>query len=110
MSVIIGPRSLRGLFLTYAAISLVPILVLAVVLVSTVRSRAEDRGLDQGRSEALLVARTAVEPLLSARPLALGVSPVERAALRRLAAHAVSDGDILRFRLRDLKGQVVFSD
>jgi diguanylate cyclase (GGDEF)-like protein len=75
-----------------------------------VRGRAEQSGLAEGRSEAILVARTAVEPLLSSRQLSLGVDPVERAALHRLAAHAIGEGDILRFRLHDLAGQVVFSD
>jgi diguanylate cyclase (GGDEF)-like protein len=110
MRAITAPRRMRGLFLTYAMISLVPILILGVVLVASVRRGADQRGLDQGRSEARLVARTAVEPLLGGRPLGLGISGVETAALHRLARHAVGDGDVLRFRLRDLAGHVVFSD
>jgi diguanylate cyclase (GGDEF)-like protein len=110
VSVTPAPRSMRGLFLTYAAISLVPILVLGVVLFGSIRLRTEQSGLAQGRSEAILVARTAVEPLLGSRPLALGVSRTERASLQHLAVHAVGEGDILRFRLQDLAGQVVFSD
>jgi diguanylate cyclase (GGDEF)-like protein len=110
MGVIKAPRSMRGLFATYAAISLVPILLLGVVLAGNLRGRADQRGLAEGRSEAILVARTAVEPLLGGRPLGLGVGRVERAALRRLATEAVGEGDILRFRLRDLEGRVVFSD
>jgi diguanylate cyclase len=101
---------MRRLFLTYAAISLVPILILGVVLAGSLRGQANERGLDQGRSEAILVARTAVEPLLGGRPLGRGVDRVEKAALRRLATDAVGEGNILRFRLRDLAGQVVFSD
>ena len=101
---------MRGLFATYAAISLVPILILGVVLAGSLRGRADQRGLAEGRSEAMLVARTAVEPLLGGRLLGLGVGRVERAALRRLATEAVGEGDILRFRLRDLEGRVVFSD
>jgi diguanylate cyclase len=110
MSVIRAPRSMRGLFMTYAAISLIPILILGVVLAASVRRGAEQSGLDQGRSEAGLVARTAVAPLLDGRSLGLGVSRAETVALRRLATHAVGDGDILRFRLRDPAGRVVFSD
>src|ERR1700723_2462912 len=110
MSVISAPRSMRGLFLTYAAISLVPILILGFVLAGSVRGRADQSGLAEGRSEAILVARTAVEPLLSGRQLGLGIGRVERAALHRLATHAIGEGEILRFRLHDLAGQVVFSD
>jgi diguanylate cyclase len=110
MGVIPAPRSMRGLFLTYAAISLIPILVLGVVLAGSIRHRTDQSGLAQGRSEAILIARTAVEPLLGNRPLRLGMAPAERAAFQRLAAHAVGDGNLLRFRLRDLKGRVVFSD
>lgn len=101
---------MRRLFLTYAAISLIPILILGVVLARSIQRRTDQSGLAQGRSEAILVARTAVEPLLTSSPLSLGIGAAERAALQHLAAHAVGEGDILRFRLRDLAGKVVFSD
>jgi diguanylate cyclase (GGDEF)-like protein len=110
MSVITAPRSMRGLFLTYAAISLVPILILGVVLAASVHRGADQRGLEEGRSEAILVARTAVEPLLDGRPLGRGLDPAETAALRRLATHAIGEREILRLRLHDLQGRVVFSD
>jgi diguanylate cyclase (GGDEF)-like protein len=110
MSVIAAPRSLRRLFAIYAAISLIPILILGVVLAGSLRGRVDQRGVDEGRSEANLVAQTAVEPLLGSRPLGLGVGPTEQLALHRLATVAIGEGRILRFRLRDLQGRVVFSD
>ena len=67
------------LFAAHAALSLVPVLVLGAILAATYRNEANRRGLAQGRSEAALVAHTAVEPLLSGTPLANGVSPAERA-------------------------------
>jgi diguanylate cyclase (GGDEF)-like protein len=100
---------MRRLFLVYAGISLVPVLVLGAVLAATFRSEARRRGLAEGRSEAVLVARTSVEPLLDGRPLAKGLSPAEKAGLRRMATRAVGDGDVLRIRVRDLSGRVVFS-
>jgi diguanylate cyclase (GGDEF)-like protein len=98
------------LFATYAVISLVPVLVLGLVLAVSLRSEARKRGLAEGRSEATLVARTAVEPLLDGRPLSRGLSIGEAAGLRRLVARAVGGRELLRLRVRDLAGQVVFSD
>jgi diguanylate cyclase len=98
------------LFATYAVISLVPVLVLGLVLAGSLRSEARQRGLAEGRSEATLVAHTAVEPLLDGRPLSRGLRIGEAAGLRRLVARAVGGREILRLRVRDLAGQVVFSD
>jgi diguanylate cyclase (GGDEF)-like protein len=97
------------LFAVYAAISLVPVLVLGVVLAASLRAEARRRGLAQGRSEAALVARTAVEPLLSGRSLSRGLTASERAGLRRLASEALGERELLRLRVRDLAGRVVFS-
>jgi hypothetical protein len=56
------------LFATYAVVSLVPVLVLGFVLANAIRHQADQRGLAEGRSEALLVAQTAIEPQLTGRP------------------------------------------
>ncbi len=101
---------MRRLFATYAAISLIPMLILGVVLVKSLRGEAMDRGLAEGRAEAVLVARTAVEPLLTGRALGGGLTAGERTGLRRLTTAAIAEGDLLRLRLRDLAGTVVFSD
>jgi diguanylate cyclase (GGDEF)-like protein len=66
--------------------------------------------LAQGRSEAALVAETAVEPRLDGRPLSLGLSPIEKTDMNRLVRVAVRSHDVLRLRLRDLAGDVVYSD
>ena len=105
-----APRSMGRLFAAYAAISLVPILVLGVVLAASLRGEAKVRGLAEGQSEAVLVARTAVEPLLDGRSLSAGLSVGEQTDLRRLTGKAVGGRDLLRLRLRDLSGRVVFSD
>jgi diguanylate cyclase (GGDEF)-like protein len=98
------------LFWFYAAVCLVPVLVLGIVLAATLRGEARQRGLAEGQAEAGLVARTAVEPLLDGRPLSAGLSAPEREALRRLSNHAIGEQDLLRLRVRDLAGRVVFSD
>ena len=97
-------------FMFYAAISLAPVLVLGGVLAASYRSDARQRGLAEGRSEAALVAKTAVEPLLAGQPLSDGLTPAEQASLKRLSERSISDKSILRLRLRDLAGSVVFSD
>lgn len=98
------------LFAVYAAITFLPVLALGVVLAVTVRSNADQRALAEGRSEATLIAQTAVQPQLAGDALSAGLSAGERAALGRLVDRAVRKGDVLRLRLRDLAGRVVFSD
>jgi diguanylate cyclase (GGDEF)-like protein len=103
-------RSLPRLTAFYAAILLVPVLLLGLLLGASFRADARQRGLAEGRSEARLVAQTAVEPVLDGRPLSNGIAPAEKADLQRLVRHVVRNHDILRMRLRNLSGQVVFSE
>lgn len=103
-------RSLPRLFALYAAITLVPVLVLGLVLGVSYRREANRRGLAEARSEAVLVAHTAVGPILDGRPLSAGLTGDQVVELKHLVTRAVGGGDILRLRLRDLAGRVVFSD
>src|SRR5689334_673287 len=103
-------RSAWRLFLAYAAASLIPVVLLGLVLSFALAAEARDRGLAEGRALAELVARTAVEPLLDGQSLAQPLSATELAALRRLTDRAVGAGDVVRLRLRDPSGRVVFSD
>jgi hypothetical protein len=82
-------RSLVRLIAAYAAISLVPIILLGLVLAWTYRTEARQRGVAEGRSEAVLIARTAVEPLLSGRPLSAGLSVAEEESMETLVRRAV---------------------
>jgi diguanylate cyclase (GGDEF)-like protein len=97
------------MFVLYAAISLVPVLVLGIALAASLRSEAQRRGLAEGRSEAQLIARTAVEPALSGRLVSAGLDARERHDLRRMVTSAVANKDVLRLRIRDLSGTIVFS-
>ncbi len=103
------PSSWR-LFLTYAGASLISVVLLGLVLSVALSSEARDRGVSEGRAEAALVARTAIEPNLDGRSLAVPLSGPELAALRKLTDRAIEDGSVVRLRLRDTAGQVVFSD
>jgi diguanylate cyclase (GGDEF)-like protein len=98
------------MFAVYAAASLVIVVALGFALAASYRTEARHRGVAEGRSEALLVAETAVEPILDGRPLAAHLSPAETSQLDRLVARSVRSGTVLRLRLRDLAGNVVFSD
>ena len=104
------PHSLGRRLAAYALMGLVPVLVLGVVLAGNYRSLARERGVAEGRSEALVVAQTAVEPILDGRPLSNGLSATELRELRRLVKRSFAAHNILRLRLRDLAGNVVFSD
>jgi diguanylate cyclase (GGDEF)-like protein len=95
---------------TYALISLIPVVALGVVLASSYSSEARQRGVAEGRSEALLIAQTAVEPRLSGRPFSDGLTSAEKASLTILTKLAIGDHHLLRLRLRNLSGEVVFSD
>jgi diguanylate cyclase (GGDEF)-like protein len=106
----IRQRSAARLLVTYGAITLIPVLLLGFVLANSYRAEVDRRGLAEGRSEALLIAQTAVQPLLNGRPLSQGLSQDETDGLRRLVADSVRNRDVLRLRLRNLAGQVVFSD
>lgn len=98
------------LLATYALVTAIPVVLLGVTLGASYRSEAQQRGVAEGRSEAVLVAETAVEPLLDGRPLSLGLTAAEKRDLTRLVQRAVRSKDVLRLRLRDLAGNVVFSD
>ena len=98
------------MFAVYAAVGLLLVVGLGVILARNYGSVARQRGIAEGRSEALGVAQTAIEPLLTGRPLSAGLSASERADLERLVTRAVGQHDVLRLRLQDLAGNVVFSD
>jgi diguanylate cyclase (GGDEF)-like protein len=104
-----APRSASRLFAIFAISSLVPVLLLGFVLASSYRRDANARGLAEGRTEAGLLARTAVAPLLTGRDLRTNLSAAETLRLRRMSSEALASGQILRLRVRDLDGTVVFA-
>jgi diguanylate cyclase (GGDEF)-like protein len=108
---IMRPRATIRLFVVSAALSLVPVVVLGLVMASSYSSEARRRGVAEGRSEAQLIAQTAIEPLLDATPLhgRLRNGPVYD-ALTRVTRRAVGDHHVIRLRVRNLDGNVVFSD
>jgi diguanylate cyclase (GGDEF)-like protein len=104
-----APATATRLFLVYAAVSAVPVAVLGLVLASAYHSEADRRGLDAARSESAVIASTGVEPVLSGTPLRAPLDAGTEAALTRVASSAVSAGSVVRLRVRDIEGHVVFS-
>jgi len=102
-------RSATRLFLVYAAASAVPVLVLGLVLAASYRSEVDRRGLDEGRSQAAVIASTAIEPLLTGETLWPGLDAQTLSRIKSVADRAVTSGAVLRLRIRDLDGNVVYS-
>jgi len=93
----------------FAAVSLVPVLLLGLVLAASYRSDAAERGLAEGRAQAALFAHIAVEPLLAGADLSRPLTAEEVAGLDRMSQSAADGGEIVRLRLRDLDGRIVYS-
>jgi hypothetical protein len=88
----------------------VPVLVLGLELAVSLRGEAKRRGLAEGRSEAALIAHSAIEPALDGSPIeGRGLSVRQIHDLRRVATTVIHGGDVLRLRIRNLDGDVVFS-
>jgi diguanylate cyclase len=102
--------SVRRLFIIYVVVSLVPVLLLGAILVRVLNAQADTRGLADGRAASDLIARVSIAPDLRGTDLRTGLQPAERSELSQSVSLAIRNGEILRLRLRDLDGNVVFSD
>ena len=98
------PRSATRLFLVYAAVSAVPVLILGLVLARAYHVEADRRGLDEAKAQSAIVASTAVEPLLDGTDLRRGLDPATEAALRKVADTAVASGAVTRLRTHECFG------
>ena len=103
-------RSGLRLFATHAVVCLVPVALLGAALAYTYRAQAQDRGLTEAKDKATLLAKTGIEPQLDDTPIGNPMSEIEDSRLRRLVYLTTGEGQVLRLRLRDLSGHVVFSD
>lgn len=93
----------------YAAVSLMPVLVLGLVLATLLHRQATSAGLRQGASEALAVARSSIAPLLDGHDLRQGLRPDEASRLNSRGKLIGGNEQVLRVRLRDLSGKVVWA-
>jgi diguanylate cyclase (GGDEF)-like protein len=103
-------RTPGRLFAVYAALSAVPVVVLGIVLDQSYRDEAHLQGVARGQEQAAVIEEMAVSPALSGEDLSVGLSDGERERLSAATDLAVYQGSVLRLRLRDFEGRVVFSD
>ncbi|GAA2648671.1 GGDEF domain-containing protein [Paractinoplanes durhamensis] len=90
--------------------SLLPLGALATVLLSGVHEDAAKQGQDQGVAQAAVIAEMAVAPALDEADLARGLTEGQRESLAKATDLALYHGSVLRMRLRNFAGQVVYSD
>jgi diguanylate cyclase (GGDEF)-like protein len=108
----IRPRFGAGarLFASFAALSLLPVLVLGGVLAAQYRHEVQQRGTDQGRSQAEVIARVLGETQLDGHSLLTPLTATERERLSTFAGAEVRGGHVSRLRLRAPDQRVVYSD
>ncbi|MDQ1494542.1 MAG: diguanylate cyclase [Actinomycetota bacterium] len=103
-------RSAPRLFAVYALASLVPVVVLGIVLTTNYRNDTNEAGEAEAASQAVLLADDVVSPVIGQQPLVgsvpAGVAPVLAAAFNR----AREGNRLVRLRLRDTAGVVVWAD
>jgi diguanylate cyclase (GGDEF)-like protein len=101
------------LFAGSALLSVVPIVALGVVLGASYRSEARRRGIAEARAQAELIAQTAIEPFLGSGPLTTRLTSAPGSpynTLVRVTTQAIARQHVSRLRIRNLAGNVVFSD
>jgi hypothetical protein len=103
-------RSASGLrlFGWYVLASAIPISLLGLGLAHQSQTQMNRRALDQAASEADAIANAGIEPVLGSRELAKPLTHAERMKLAATTGPLLQSGSVLRLRLRDLKGAVVF--
>lgn len=96
------------LFCWYALATALPIVLLGFGLGRMYQSQMDHRALEQAASEADALANAGIEPRLAGRDLAQPLLTSERAGLAATTAPLLESGSVLRLRLRDSSGRVVF--
>ena len=102
-------RSTRRLFAIYAVVSLVPVVVLGLVLLQLLASQSDSQGLAEGTAGPPHPARGDRAAARRQRPAAAALTPDETAALTSSVDRIVQNGQVVRLRLRDLDGKVVYA-
>jgi diguanylate cyclase (GGDEF)-like protein len=96
-----------GRYALYIALTIVPVVSLGVLLARTVESEARSTALDSALQRATTIA-AAVESTLTDADLQAGPQGEERTELNRTMRDRLADGMLLRFRIRDLNGTVLY--
>jgi diguanylate cyclase len=98
------------LFAIYAAASLVPVVALGAVLAITYRADTNNSAMAEARSQASLLADDIVGPTLGNKPLEGSIPPSAATAIAAVFSRASGENRLLRLRVRDMTGDVVWSD
>ena len=98
------------LFAIYAAASLVPVVALGAVLAITYRADTNRSAMAEARSQASLLADDIVGPTLGTKPLQGSIPPSAATAITAAFSRASGENRLLRLRVRDMSGDVVWSD
>jgi len=96
------------LFGWYVLASAIPIGLLGLGLAHQYQTQMDRRALDQAASEADAIANAGIEPVLNGRELTKPLTRAERAQLVATTRPLLQSRSVLRLRLRDDKGTVVF--
>jgi diguanylate cyclase (GGDEF)-like protein len=98
------------LLAVYIAATLVPVVALGFVLIHGYSAEARARGLTEARSEAAVLTGAVAQPLLNqGGTLKSGLTGERGDDLRDTTANLVANRQVLRLRLHDATGRVVFS-
>jgi diguanylate cyclase (GGDEF)-like protein len=91
-------------------VSAVAVLALGAVLFQFLESSIRSRALASARQSAVVTAQAVVAPHLTADQLRRGLTPQEVADLDREAADGLKSADVVRIKLWNRDGRVVYSD
>jgi diguanylate cyclase (GGDEF)-like protein len=100
-------RALRRFFL-YAGATLVPVLGLGVILSARYAHEIDQAAIADGGALAQTIGDAGVEPFLEGHALSEGLNARERYSLMMSTGNLLSEGTVLRLRVRDTSGRVVF--
>jgi diguanylate cyclase (GGDEF)-like protein len=98
------------LFAVYAAASLVPVAALGAVLAVTYRDDTNNSAMAEARSQASLLADDVVGPQLGGSPLERSIPATAGPAMAAVFSRASGENRLLRLRIRDMSGEVVWAD
>jgi diguanylate cyclase (GGDEF)-like protein len=98
------------LFAVYAAASLIPVAALGAVLAVTYRADTNKSAMAEARSQASLLADDVVGPQLGVTPLKGSIPASATPAMAAVFSRASGENRLLRLRIRDMSGDVVWAD
>lgn len=101
-----GPR----LFITYAVVSLIPVVLLGALLMWHDKRANTDRALRQAEDQANVIMQMAIAPALDTRSLSEGLTAAELSRLWAATDLSIYTGSVAAIRLRSFDGTVVFAD